>query len=207
MATPESPTTSPTLLGLLAQAENDAAWRRFVALYTPLIDKWCRAAGLQPADTDEVRSRVLEGLVTALKGFCYNPAGKFRGYLRAAVNNTIRTFLRQRVTRPGIVGTGGNDMGPLEEVADTAVTDLAAALDDSITADLRDAYRVVERVQGMVEPETWRAWWLVGIEGKPASEVATMLGKTVAAVYMAKSRVGKLLQAEGQRILGEEAPE
>jgi RNA polymerase sigma-70 factor (ECF subfamily) len=206
MATPESPTTSPTLLGLLTQCENEAAWQRFVALYTPLIDNWCRGAGLQSADTDEIRSRVLEGLVTALKDFCYDPAGKFRGYLHAAVNNAIRTFRRQRATRPGIVGTGGNDLGPLEEIADPRDTALAALLDDSMTADLRDAYRVVERVRGLVEPETWRAYWLVGIEGKPASEVATTLGKTVAAVYMAKSRVGKLLQSEGRRLLGEELP-
>src|SRR4051794_3786436 len=72
MSTPDAPSTSSGLLRLLAAAD-EAAWMTFVERYSPLIDDTCRAARLRQADIDEVRSRVLYGLVRALQNFQYDP--------------------------------------------------------------------------------------------------------------------------------------
>ena len=46
-----------------------------------------------------------------------------------------------------------------------------------------------EQVRPAVQPVTWQAFWLTAVEGKSGKEVAAALGMSVAAVYLAKSRV------------------
>ena len=69
--------------------------------------------------------------------------------------------------------------------------------------ELGEAEQVVARVREQVEPRTWEAYWLTAHEGLSAKEAATRLGMSVAAVYMAKSRVGRMLREEGRRLQGE----
>jgi len=81
--------------------------------------------------------------------------------------------------------------------------DLSATLDESLSDDLRRLHRIVERVRTQVSDDTWQAYRMTAIDGRPAADVARDLGKSVAAVYMAKSRVGKLLREEGRRVQGD----
>ena len=46
-----------------------------------------------------------------------------------------------------------------------------------------------EQVRPTVQESTWDAFRLMAVEGKSSKEVAERLGMTVAAVYLAKSRV------------------
>ena len=46
------PGTSTSLLEQ-ARAGGVGAWERLVSLYTPLLEAWLTAAGLQPADRDD----------------------------------------------------------------------------------------------------------------------------------------------------------
>jgi len=200
MSLTDSPTTSPTLLRLLGEANNDAAWRRFLAHYEPVIDAWSRGRGLQTADADDVRAAVVAGLHSALQSFEYDPAQRFRGYLRACVNNALRKFFADRGRKPGNYGAGGDHADRLTELPFPAnPDDLAAALDESLSEDLRAMQGVVERVRAQLSADTWQAYRLTAIEGRPAAEVADELGKSVAAVYMAKSRVGKRLRQMGSQ--------
>ncbi len=52
--------TSLTLLERLRTASDDSAWRRFVDLYTPLLQLWARRAGLSEADAADVKLRRTE---------------------------------------------------------------------------------------------------------------------------------------------------
>ena len=54
------------------------------------------------------------------------------------------------------------------------------------------------QVRGDFEERTWQAFWLTGVDGKAAKEVAQDLGMTLAAVYLAKSRVMKRLKEQIQ---------
>jgi DNA-directed RNA polymerase specialized sigma24 family protein len=191
MDSPDNPSTSPTLLALLRGSGCDEAWGRFVRLYQPLLDARCRAAGLQPADGDDVTARVLAKLVTALRSFEYDPARRFRGYLRTVVASALADFWADRVRRPGSVGNGGPD--PLAAVPDP-LHGLPDELDSRIHDDLQRARRVIDRVQAQVAEAHWQAYWRTAVDRRPAADVAAELGLTVAAVYMAKSRVGKLLR-------------
>lgn len=186
------PTTSPTLLRMLALPGSDEAWKTLVDQYGPLIEANCRRAGLQPADAEDVRAEVCCKLVKALEGFRYDPARRFRGYLQRVVENAIRTHLRVIQRRPGWVGGGGDGAEPMSE----PLVSLAAEVDQRIQSRLDDLQRVIERVRLEVGPENWRAFELTTLEGLSVMEVAERLGKSVSSVYVAKQRVRDRLQAE-----------
>lgn len=196
MEGPDSPSTSPTLLALLKGPDSEEAWRRFVHLYQPLIEGRCQAAGLQPADIDDVTGRVLAKLVTALQSFEYDPARRFRGYLRTVVASALSDFWADRARKPGGIGAGGPaGDDPLAGLPDP-LHGLPDELDERIHEELRRARQAIDRVQGQVSSAHWQAYWQTAVDHRPAADVAAELGLTVAAVYMAKSRVGKMLRDE-----------
>ena len=98
--------TSPTLLrDLEAPGHREAAWRTFLQRYQPLIYRWSCHTGLSHDDAEEVSAAVLCKLVTALRDFVYNPAHRFRGWLKTLVENEVRSLYRQRGRRPGDRGS------------------------------------------------------------------------------------------------------
>lgn len=194
MDAPDSPSTSPTLLALLRGPGNEAAWDRFVRTYRPLVEGRCRAAGLQPADTEDVTARVLAKLVGAFRSFEYDPGRRFRGYLRTVVASALADFWAERGRHPGAVGTGDPDQAETLAQVPDPLRALADELDDRVHDDLTRARRLIDRVQAEVSAAHWQAYWATAVEHRPAAEVAAELGLTVAAVYMAKSRVGKRLR-------------
>ena len=62
----------------------------------------------------------------------------------------------------------------------------------------------VARVRTRVTPKTWRVFELTAHEGRSGAETAEELGMSVAAVFVAKGRVQKLLQEEVRRLEGPE---
>src|SRR5215471_5803879 len=85
-----SPETSLSLLEQARDRDNRAAWDRVVKLYTALLRKWFRAAGLQDADCDDLTQRVLEILLRQLVGFEHNGRpGAFRAWLRGITINLL----------------------------------------------------------------------------------------------------------------------
>ena len=75
-----SNTTSESLLfRLRIQPADEDAWGRFLAIYAPLIQSWCRKRELDEADVQDVCQDVLTKLVTALRTFSYDPSRRFRG--------------------------------------------------------------------------------------------------------------------------------
>jgi hypothetical protein len=58
-------------------------------------------------------------------------------------------------------------------------------------------------VRSRVDPETWRAYWIIAIEDRPVREAADSVGKTYTAAYNGYKRVDRLLRREGQRRLTE----
>jgi RNA polymerase sigma-70 factor (ECF subfamily) len=207
MSSVDSPSTSRTLLELLrSSAVNERAWETFIARYTPMIDRWCWRARLQAADADEVKGRVLATLATALKEFHYDPARRFRGWLKTIVNNAVRSYWRERTAKPGAIGSGDDAVHEqLEQIElPDPMRQLAEELDQSVQHDLALANRIITYVKERVEPRTWEAYWLTTMENVSASDVAERLGMNVTAVYMAKSRVGKRLREAAKQFQAEQ---
>ena len=76
--------------------------------------------------------------------------------------------------------------------------DLAHRLEEAFDYELLEAAKVQVRLR--VAPHTWEAFRLVALEGVPAADVAAQVNMQVAMVYVAKSKVQKMLQQEIQKL-------
>jgi|SRR5262245_220209 len=192
MADPSGSPTSPTLLGRLRRAPADeAAWREFVQRYGRQILHWCRQWKLQEADAQDVTQTVLLILAEKMRDFDYDPAGSFRGWLRTVTQNAWKK-LASRQHRAG-AGSGDTVIDDLLQTV-AARDDLLAKLEEEFDRELLE--QATARVRLRVEPHTWDAFRLVALEGCSGAEAAARLHMKVAAVFVARSRVQKMLREE-----------
>src|SRR6516225_8631890 len=89
-------TTSASLLERLRLPTDQAAWERFVQLYTPLLYYWARHLGLQPNAAADLVQDVLTALVQKLPEFVYDRDKSFRNWLRTLTLNRWRNNRRRR---------------------------------------------------------------------------------------------------------------
>jgi RNA polymerase sigma-70 factor (ECF subfamily) len=197
MADAPLPTTRQTLLARLRQdPTNQVAWGEFVELYGRHIYRWCRQWQLQEADAEDVTQDVLLKLARKLRDFTYDPSGSFRGWLKTVAHHAWRDFVDGRPR----ARAGGGDVA--WEVLQTveAREDLLRKLEEAFDYELLEAAKV--RVRLRVAPHTWEAFRLVALEGLPAAEVAVQVHMQVAMVYVAKSKVQKMLREEIRNLAG-----
>jgi RNA polymerase sigma-70 factor (ECF subfamily) len=190
------PTTHVTLLARLRQDPTDqAAWELFVERYGRPIYRWCRLWKLQDADAEDVTQNVLLTLARKLRVFTYDPSRSFRGWLKTLAHHAWRDFIDSpRRAQPA---AGDDRVWELMQSLE-AREDLLQKLQEAFDHDLLDAAKV--RVRLRVAPHTWEAFRLLAFEGLPVAEVAAAVQMQVAMVYVAKSKVQKMLQEEIQKL-------
>jgi RNA polymerase sigma factor (sigma-70 family) len=186
------PTTRVTLLTRLRQDPSDqAGWDEFVECYGRHIYRWCRQWKLQDADAEDVTQTILVKLTQKLGAFAYDPSRSFRGWLKTVAHHAWRDFEdSRRRARPA----SGDNQAQERMLTLEAREDLAQKLEEAFDLELLEAAKV--RVRLRVAPHTWEAFRLLALEGLPVAEVAARVGLQVAMVYVAKSKVQKMLQEE-----------
>jgi RNA polymerase sigma-70 factor (ECF subfamily) len=93
--------TSSSLLASV-RSGSAAAWIKLARWIGPLILKWCRRAGLQSADGDEVAQQVLTNIWRRLETFRRDrPGDSFRGWVYVITRNCIRDLQAQHRRGPG----------------------------------------------------------------------------------------------------------
>lgn len=193
--------TRGTLLSRVRDIEDAEAWREFVADYGPLILQWCDKHGLQAADSADVVQNVLARLVKAMRNFKYDPArGRFRGWLKTVTQHAVADFVESR-KRPG-EGSGDSAIGRILDACESpdTIDELSRAFEQQAETELlREAEA---RVRLRVKPANWEAWRLSIRKGMKAPEIAAQLKLDVADVYVARSRVNKMLKQEIMTIDG-----
>ena len=192
MAENPLPTTRVTLLSRLRQDPSDqAGWDEFVERYGRHIYRWCRQWSLQDADAEDVTQDILVKLTQKLRAFAYDPSRSFRGWLKTVAHHAWRDFEdSRRRAQPAAADTQVQELMLTLEARD----DLVQELEEAFDLELLEAAKV--RVRLRVAPHTWEAFHLMAIEGLPVAEVAARVHLQVAMVYVAKSKVQKMLQEE-----------
>jgi RNA polymerase sigma-70 factor (ECF subfamily) len=195
-----SPQTRPSLLIRIRSPEDRAAWLEFVDVYAPLVYAYGRKHGLQDADAADLTQDVLASVSAAVQRRQYDPQrGSFRGWLFTVVRNCLRKSLpRQERCGRGSGDTTANEL--LREYPAPA-EDPEALWQEEYEQRVFDW--AAEQVRPQVEEATWQAFWLTAVQGKSGKEVARTLGITVAAVYLAKSRVLARLKGKVHELQGE----
>ncbi len=185
------PETRHSLIHRLQEGGDNAAWEEFASIYRPIIVQIALRKQLPFDDAEDLAQQVLLLVLKNIGKWKSDPArAKFRTWLQTVVRNaTINALSR----RPKDQASGGTtSMQQLNQSPDKA---------DSLWFDLqwqRETLRwIAQQVRGEFESATWTAFWDTAIQELPAQEVAERLGKSVGAVYIARSRV---MQRIKQRI-------
>jgi RNA polymerase sigma factor (sigma-70 family) len=186
-----SATDTSLLVRLGRNPLDETAWRDFVKRYGRRIYIWCRQWQLQEADAEDVTQNVLVILAEKMREFTYDPTGSFRAWLKTVTQHAWSKYVasQQRAGR----GSGDSQVLPLLQSLESR-DDLAAKLEEEFDRELLELAMV--RVARRVETHTWRAFQLLALEGVSGAEAAAQLSISVALVYVAKSRVQKLIQEE-----------
>jgi RNA polymerase sigma factor (sigma-70 family) len=194
-------TTSPTLLNRLVDWRDDAAWCEFVERYHPLIQVWCRRMRLDADTTDELCQRIWINLAHRMSSFQYDPSRKFRGWLRRLCHSRAVDLFRERRAHPVRFLADEPTATSLMFSDAIDVDDDEAAL--RCPALIRLGEQVHDSVKCQVEPQTWRAFWSIAIDGLTIRQTADALKMSYAAAFAAHKRVVIRLRAEGCRVLSE----
>jgi RNA polymerase sigma-70 factor (ECF subfamily) len=170
--------TPVSLLEQLRQSPDEAAWARFVHLYSPLLFRWARQAGLDEGDAGDLVQDVFVILLKELPRFEHDPARSFRAWLKTVVLNRWRNQVKRQARAPAL--------------GDGVLADVPAA-DESLFEEQEYRRQLLGQALGLLrtefQPATWKAFQEHGLNGRAATVVAAELGMTLGAVYGAKCRV------------------
>jgi RNA polymerase sigma-70 factor (ECF subfamily) len=186
--------TSATLLAKLRKFPADqAAWAQFAERYGRKIYAWCRQWNLQEADAEDVTQTVLMKLAEKMQTFEYDQGRSFRAWLKTITRHAWSDYWSARKAAVA----GGSDAVELLRTVE-AREDLVRRLDDEFDRELLD--EAAARVRQRVTPRTWQAFEFTAMDGRSGAEVAAALGMKVATVFVARSKVQKMLQEELQKL-------
>jgi RNA polymerase sigma-70 factor (ECF subfamily) len=187
--------TSATLLARLRQVPADqAAWARFTERYSRKIYTWCNRWGLQQADAEDVTQNVLLRLADKMRTFEYDPARSFRAWLKTVTRHAWSDYWS---ARKAVVAAGGSQaLEALHTVE--AREDLVQRLGEEFDRELLE--EAMARVRVRVAPRTWEAFDRTAMQGQSGAEAARALDMKVATVFVAKSKVQKMIQEEMRKL-------
>ena len=187
-----SPDTRESLLLRIRDSEDREAWNEFVSIYRPLIYRVGRRYGLQDADAQNLAQEVLQKVERKADDWLPGTAqGSFRRWLATISRNAAIDAIRRVAPDAARGGTSVREV--LQNVsAPHDATEAAFRLELE-----RQAFRwAARRIRGEFTEPTWTAFWETMVEGHPCDEVAARLGRSIGAIYTARSRIMQRLKEE-----------
>ncbi|CAN5565580.1 sigma-70 family RNA polymerase sigma factor [soil metagenome] len=188
----ERQSTSLTLLERL-RSNDQEAWQRLLRLYGPLVEAWCRRAGVTGQDVEDVGQEVFQAVTTGLERFHRDREGDtFRGWLRGITRHKLLKLFERRQGQPQAQG-GTDAQRRIQEVPGP----VPSFPEQDDPADEKALHRrALELVRAEFDPRTWQAFWRTAVDGQAAPDASAELGMSKAAVRQAKSRVLRRLREE-----------
>lgn len=179
------PETRASLILRLRNAEDMAAWEEFAGLYGPVVFRVARRRGLQAVDAENLVQETLLAVAQSVSQWVErDDRGSFHAWLLRIAHNQAVDMLTQRATRPlGQDGERGRKL--LDEVS--IRNDISSLIDREYERDL--LRWAAARVQQVVSPQTWQAFWLTEVDGQSVQQAAETLGTSTGHIYVSRSRV------------------
>ena len=172
------PTTSKTLLDKIASGD-EISWDEFYLKYSPIVKALAVYKGLSGTDADDVCQQVMLQFFKQSKTFKFDPdIARFRTYFGRIVNAKIINYFRRKENK--------------EILADDKMLDIP--VDPEIEAIYMSEWRKTllieaqQKLKERVAPETYQAYELYAMQGRPVEKVAAYLDCSVNQVYQAKKR-------------------
>ena len=168
------PTTSKTLLEKISSGD-EISWDEFYRKYAPVIKAVAKYKGIE-YDADDICQQVMMHFFKQSKTFKFDPGiAKFRTYLGRIVSWKITDYYRKKREKL----SGEPDAVPVDAELDKIYM---AEWHKVIIAEAEDELRK------RVSPDTFQAYQLYAVQGRPVEKVAAFLECSVNQVYQAKKR-------------------
>jgi RNA polymerase sigma-70 factor (ECF subfamily) len=171
---------------LRAQTGDADAWKDLTDLYRPLLLTWLGRQQVPTSDLDDLVQEILLAVFQYLPTFRHSgQQGAFRAWLRTIACNRAHDYWRARKNRTP--ASGGSDVKDVLNQIQDPESELNRQWDEE-----HDHYLLrclLDLMEQEFEPSTVRAFRRLALDGASGAEVAGELGLSVAAVYVAKSRV------------------
>ena len=171
-----------------------------VQTYSRRVYRWCRRAGLQPADSANVVQDVLRAVARKLPEFRREKAGDtFRGWLRRITQNKLRDFHRAEKRRPDRA-VGGTDahqriLRVQASLGPTATQTHLSGTRSNPYPGLSDwGQQIVSAIRAEFSDRDWHFFWRVVVDGQSAVEVGEEYGVTANTVRLVKMRILRRLR-------------
>ena len=187
---PALPSTSVTLMARIAgTSRKDEVWAEFVSVSGRHILDWSLGYGLAEPDALDLCQDVLVRFWRQASQFQYDPAKRFRSYLRCITEGALSDWKAGLAI--GVEGQGGSTVLKVLRTV-PAKEDLIARLERAFDSELVD--RALLEVQTRVEPHTYQAFQLLAVQRLSGREVAELLGMTVEYAYVARNTVQRMIK-------------
>ncbi len=182
-------TTKKSLLAKVRSGD-DISWTEFYETYRPLIFLVGKDCGLTPFENEELVQQVMSEIfqkdilsrynpdeVPKDITFTYDPAkGRFRFFLKAIIRNQAFKLYHKRT-----------NLVNLDDIPEEAAS-------EKFDADWDEVWKkhiltqAMEELRSKVQAETYSAFEMYAVQGRPVKDVAAFLNLSVNSVYVAKNR-------------------
>ncbi|HEX5222409.1 MAG TPA: sigma-70 family RNA polymerase sigma factor [Verrucomicrobiae bacterium] len=207
---PDPIPTRHSLLNRLKDWDDQSSWQEFFDIYWRLIYNVAIKAGLSDAEAQEVVQETVIGVARKIGEFKADPShGSFSAWLMQLTRWRIADQWRKRgamgqtmENTPGGTAafhpTDTGSTGPLERIPDP----MGAALDTTWQQEWEKHLmtEALERVKQQVSPRQFQMFDLHVLQQQTVQATARLLQSSMASVYMAKHRVGRLLKKELKKL-------
>ena len=168
------------------------AFRKITDLFSGLVYSWCRRKGLAEEDAKDTSQEVFKTVATTLQTFRrVSPNDSFRAWIRIVTKNKIVDHYRTEKRRVKSIDSGGVEIAEIE--GNVEPFELEGNLDHETEELFQTA---VQLIRQEFSERDYQALWRVAVNGMPAKDVATELGTTTNAVFIAVSRIKKRIREE-----------
>jgi RNA polymerase sigma factor (sigma-70 family) len=195
--------TRASLLGRLKDLEDQASWQEFFETYWQLIHRVALKAGLTDAEAQDVVQETVISATKHLPGFHYDPrVCSFKTWLLRLTRWRIIDQLRKRLPVDREFEGGADDDATATALLDKLTGGVAPALEAMWNQEWEKTLlaAAIEHVKQQVRPEQFQMFDLYALKMMPVTQVAGLLGASVAQVYLAKHRVAAVLKKELLRL-------
>jgi RNA polymerase sigma-70 factor (ECF subfamily) len=201
--------TRASLLRRVCDWDDDASWQEFFNLYWKIIYSLAVQAGLTECEAEEVVQATMISVAKNIRSFNYDPAvGSFRRWIcnqaRWKISDCLRA--RRREQKRQHKSAPREPSGPGATHTRTAtiarIPDEQDVMGELLQADWQRAVGQVAlaQVKAAVDPKQFQMFDLYVAKKWPIREVARLLQVSTARVYLAKSRISRLLRQTTRKV-------
>jgi RNA polymerase sigma factor (sigma-70 family) len=196
--------TRESLIGRLKNWADQKSWQEFYDVYSPLIYGVAVKAQLTHSEAQDVVQETTIAVAKAIGRFEYRRGTcNFKTWLHAVTKRQVANQFRKRLGRGLLLE---KLPGEIEDPQFPDIPDPAShAMDEMFMKEweqtLLDA--ACERVKLKVSPDQFQIYDYYALQGHGAIETARALNVSPAKVYIAKTRIGKMIREEIGRLRDE----